>query len=208
MALAAEGLTVTAPTEAEPRTIATRTRPSWEKALEFTRVVGSVVTHGGFVAEAVYEKRLSSCRSCSKLDRSPDGQEYCGECDCGRWPVSRLDNKLRFPGLECPLGRPGFANEGAKPPEGPEGRRKCEGCAMPPPDRSILPVGSRVFITARQKGEDMDPRPWTVESFRGGEPPTVYEIRRSRRWLTWDAVRHWFRPERATVSRDALGRAP
>ena len=196
---------------AEPdRLVAVKTRPSWEKALSFMSAVGSVVTHGGLTDEATYKTRLESCHACPEIDRSPDGQEYCGACDCGRWPVARLDRKLSFPGLECPLGRAGFANAG-KIAEGEViEMQKCAGCSKPEPDRSLIPVGSRVVIATKLPGEDFDPRPWIVEDARGVRDghPDVYDIKRPRRWFTWGWFKNRFRPERATISRLAIARAP
>ncbi len=183
----------------ETRLIEPRARATWEKALSFVSAVGSAVA-AGFVPQHVYEARLASCRSCEKIDRSPDGLEYCGACDCGRWPLSRLDRKLYFPGLECPLGRAGFANAGA-PPEG-SAWKKCEGCSKPEPDRSPLDVGALVLIAVHLKGEEPDLRPWRVEARRGD----VYELSRARRFFSWAWWKALGRRERAEVGRTALVR--
>lgn len=201
----------------ESKTVWAKAQQFSEKAVSFAKAVTS-----GYADEALIEKRLSTCHACEKLDKSPDGYEYCGACGCGRWPLARLDRKLALKSLPCPLGKEGFSNAGK-----PGALTPCTSCNQPRPPLEPLSPGDEVIIAVKLKGEAEDRRPWRVSKVvkkaperevtvmsleRPGEKEkakiadeaeAVYEIARSRRG--WDWLRHWGRKERADVSRGALG---
>jgi len=177
----------------------------WEKATAFAAnaVEFANVVTSGEADEAIIAARLESCRSCPKLDRAEDGKEYCGACGCGRWPLARLDRKLAWKALTCPLARPGFANAGGEP----EKLTPCGQCNKPRAALLPLKVGDRVVISSRLPSDDPDTRPWRVEriakTHEKDEAESVYDLKRRRR-LGWEWLRKLGRPERATVSRSAL----
>ena len=113
-------------------------RPSWEKALAFTRSLASEVTAdmvGGTLSSSERNQRNVSCfgltvkgrrlaEPCDSLALSRDGaHHYCADCGCGDTILARLDmvppetrSKLDFPYLECPRKRPGFSNAPSSSP--------------------------------------------------------------------------------------------
>jgi hypothetical protein len=165
-------------------------RALWEKALS----LGEAVLSG--TDEKLVAERLASCRLCPRIDRSPDGYEYCGACGCGRWPLARLDWKLAFRELECPEGRAGFSNAGQAPAK----MEPCKSCGQPQVPLTPLEVGEKVIVAVTLPNEPPDRRPWVVEARRGD----VYDVARGRRWLEW--LWKLGRKERATIGRSALAR--
>lgn len=87
-----------------PRDAWQRVEFSWENAARLIRSLSS-----GTVTRDVFETRLASCKGCTQLRRDEEGKMYCGACGCGKNPLARLDRKLWFSHLECPLGKPGFS---------------------------------------------------------------------------------------------------
>ena len=149
-------------------------RSIWEKAAEFARTATS-----GFADEATVARRRESCKSCPKRVTRHNGAEvddYCGACDCPEWPLARLDRKLLFRGLTCPLARPGFANEGqnVKPGDCPT----CTGERV----FTRFAQGSRVRFAVALDGDAADVQGvWQVREVR---PDGVCELER-RRWIFW-----------------------
>lgn len=95
---------------------------SWTQAQAFAKSM--ISGFGGKTVElTVKGRRAVSCfgkeldgtvvgSPCPALTHAASGV-YCGECGCSEKEITRLDgHKLDFPYLECPRGRPGFANEG------------------------------------------------------------------------------------------------
>lgn len=83
---------------------------SWKKAGSFAlSLLSSMVTK---VDKDTLLLRRLSCETCPA--RETDGEHsYCGVCGCGKKKMARLDRKLEYPYLRCPLGKPGFSNEEA-----------------------------------------------------------------------------------------------
>jgi len=190
----------------------------WQEAAAFAEKVGEFVpaVTSGTTDPATFETRLSSCLSCpGRAERNPrepgsyvaaDGLRYCRECDCGENLFSRLDRKLWFRELPCPLGRPGFVNEGHHMPTGSSvtfdpSFKPCPTCKDAKPAQEPVNVGDKVCISAWLPGDKPDLRPWTVTRVSG----EAVDVERSRRWFAW----LWKRgaPERVTVSRAATSPA-
>lgn len=104
-------------------------KPLWERAESLMSSLWSKWRR--VIDRNTREKRQISCwgtdlvgtpvtTACHML-REKDGHFYCGACGCGANPIARLGSverrgvgeptKLDFPKLECPLQKPGFANE-------------------------------------------------------------------------------------------------
>ncbi len=96
-----------------------RVKPSWSRALSFATVILRTSVEGK-VSETTYWERLQSCSGLNAANqivspvcamrREHQGVAYCGACGCGATPLARLDNKLWYQGLECPLAKKGFEN--------------------------------------------------------------------------------------------------
>lgn len=95
-----------------------RVKSSWEKALSFAKsVISGVVLP---LDPEQYKRRHASCHGIwpdgtkvgapCHLRRQVGDRYFCGACGCGSKPLAELDHKLKYPYLECPLGRPGFSN--------------------------------------------------------------------------------------------------
>lgn len=107
-----------------------RVRPSWRRALEFSTVILRTTVEGK-VSETVYWERMQSCSGINDrnqivgpvcpLRREYRGVGYCGACGCGATPLSRLDSKLWYSGLKCPLSRKGFQHDHHTPPQPSQG---------------------------------------------------------------------------------------
>lgn len=87
-------------------------KDTWQKLEEMVDTVTS-----GYVDVETFNKRKLSCygngtnvKPCINLMKT-NGHDYCGACGCGQWLLARLDNKLKFKDLPCPLKKSGFANE-------------------------------------------------------------------------------------------------
>ena len=74
------------------------------------------------ITKSMKARRIESCfgkegeDGCAFREFYDKGKyHYCNVCGCGGKSISKLDGKgyipLDFPGLKCPLRRPGFANE-------------------------------------------------------------------------------------------------
>lgn len=95
-----------------------KVKPTWQKALSFVRAITSKVTSS--LSAEDYEKRLISCHGIKadgtvvgapcRMRRSRNDQHWCGACGCGETALAELDHKLKYPFLECPLGKEGFSN--------------------------------------------------------------------------------------------------
>lgn len=73
----------------------------WRKIKSFIRAVVSFARYGDLVLSQ-YQKRMAACYECPELKTTLTGQ-FCGACDCPRWPVSDLRTKWRTPDAACPL---------------------------------------------------------------------------------------------------------
>lgn len=58
----------------------------------------------GRCTQEEYESRKKACEECPALIRNR-AATYCGACGCPNWRLARLDTKLWFDNLECPLGK-------------------------------------------------------------------------------------------------------
>lgn len=72
----------------------------WAKAHSFAAAVLS-----GRVPEETYKARMAICNACPQKYQGKDKNDYCRACGCGEWPASRLDRKLTWNELKCPLGK-------------------------------------------------------------------------------------------------------
>lgn len=70
----------------------------WEKAHSLLTAISS-----GKTDEVTLSKRQSLCQACPQRYKGKDGHYYCGACGCGEWSPARLDNKLKWDKLKCPL---------------------------------------------------------------------------------------------------------
>lgn len=75
----------------------------WAKAESFVSTATS-----GFAEPEIVEQRKASCAACPNLQKTPSG-DFCGACGCGQNPLARLDRKLLFRDLKCPINAKGFA---------------------------------------------------------------------------------------------------
>lgn len=83
-----------------------------KKISSVTKSVVSTYTQDPVTNETA-EKRLNSCQNCEFFIASkthPD-KHICGRCGCGERKILE-DAIIEYPYLECPLGMPGFSNEG------------------------------------------------------------------------------------------------
>ena len=98
-----------------------RVQPTWREATENVLLSrkGNAIPK---VEEGVKNLRTQSCfgkekdESCPFCEWSDRGKNhYCNVCGCGGKSISKIDGEgcvtLDFPDLECPLRKPGFANE-------------------------------------------------------------------------------------------------
>lgn len=78
-------------------------RLTWENAKSLALSATSRLVFGR-IAEERMQARLGQCRRCPAR-RESGGGEFCGVCGCGDTQLARLDSKLKYPSLKCPLGR-------------------------------------------------------------------------------------------------------
>ena len=92
--------------EASPRLRWFNVRETWRKAQSLAKSVAS-----GKCEPHIYAERQASCEGCEYREESKKAGEYfCGVCGCGDTALARLDHKLWYKYLECPMRRKGFSN--------------------------------------------------------------------------------------------------
>lgn len=114
---------------------------TWDMADSWIRAISSRGLTGKRTSLTIKGRRHVSCTGntpegsrvsdpCPALRPSSDGRSFfCSECGCGDKPSARITSvppspppetlpyeKLDYPDLMCPRGRPGFSNEGSVPP--------------------------------------------------------------------------------------------
>jgi len=83
-----------------------KTRPVPQPKTVFGKAAQALwVVTGPKVDALAFGKRMEICNACP-LKKVKDGVSYCGKCGCGTWwKKARLDEKLWFARLKCPLGK-------------------------------------------------------------------------------------------------------
>jgi len=98
-----------------------RTFAAWSGAFyerKLRPLVKAVLSRRYAPTDTRYLRREQICRACEYQVTTAKGKRYCKPCGCGKWFMSRLDNKNRMSGWDCPKGRhPKYGND--KPGRGP-----------------------------------------------------------------------------------------